>query len=185
MLWYFTDVTKPGRKCCCSRYLLPMLFLPDALPVLLLSFFIPNQNSCCLHQLAENWAVTPEFGTPEIKKQTDPPWNIATLCSSGSLQNSALANHFSPDLCLLLPFLPSELLSLWVRLSPWLKLSALPGEDLAFLCPHPAVQSSVAAQPPLLQMQGHRAPAHNTALNKICHHFDRLHGRFCKAVQRS
>lgn len=61
-----------------------------------------------LHQVADFWGVTPKFGTPQIKKQINQPQSIATVCSSGFLQNNPLTRSLSLAACLLLPFLPTE-----------------------------------------------------------------------------
>lgn len=79
------------------------IFCPPAL-----SLSIPSQISSFLHQLADIWAVTPEFDAPKIKsKQTSP--KILQQCTNlDSLKIVLSQDHFSSSLCLPLPFLPTE-----------------------------------------------------------------------------
>lgn len=135
MLWCFTDVTKPGRKCCCSRYFPPMFFLPDSVPVLLLCHF-PFQTKILI--LCTSLLITGQshlnLTLLKLKnKQTN--FKVLQQCAYLAPFKTLLLQITFPLIficcCPSYPLNPP--LSLCVRLSPWLKLSALPGEDLAFL----------------------------------------------------
>lgn len=180
MLWYFTDVTKPGRKCCCSRYFLRMLFLPDALPDLLLCCF-PFQTKILVLCLLITGQSHLNLTLLKLKsKQTN--LKVLQQCAHLGLFNTVLWQITFPLIwfAAALPTLWMPLLSLCVRLSPWLKLSALPDKDLAFL-----FVPTQLCKPALLQMQCHEPAACKTALNKICQNFCRLHLPFYTTFQRS
>lgn len=110
MFWYFTDVPKPGRQCCYSRSSLPVHFLPDALPVLLLLCHYPFQAKIppfCISLLISGHSHL-NLALLKLKTKQTNPKVLQQHAHLDSFKTVLSQDHFSPSLCLLLPFLPTE-----------------------------------------------------------------------------